>query len=124
VDLALLTKQDGTALSLQVEIADTPALRGRGLMFRKQLPEGTGMLFLFPRESRDAFWMKNTLIPLDMIFAKDGRIVSIIRDAVPLDEKLLRPDTSYTMTLEVPGGYAARHDVRVGDRLEWKKSLN
>jgi uncharacterized protein len=116
-----IQKNDGERLGVRVEIADTPELRAHGLMFRKELPEGTGMLFLFPRETRDAFWMKNTPIPLDMIFIKQGAVVSIIENAVPYDESILQPDSSYTMTLEVPGGYASRHGVRLGDRVEWRR---
>jgi uncharacterized membrane protein (UPF0127 family) len=118
----VLTTRRGESLNVQVEIADTPELRGRGLMFRKELPEGAGMLFLFPVETHNAFWMKNTLIPLDMIFAKQGKIVSIIQNTVPRDEKLLQPDAAYTMTLEVPGGYVSRHGLHVGDRFEWKEN--
>lgn len=99
---------------------DTAESRSRGMMFRKELAEGKGMLFVFPAETRSAFWMKNTLIPLDMIFAKGEKVVSIIQNAVPLDEKLLQPDAGYTMTLEVPGGYVSRHNLHVGDRFERK----
>jgi hypothetical protein len=119
--LATITKKNGETLLVRVEIADTPELRGRGLMFRKELPEGTGMLFLFPAETYNAFWMKNTPIPLDMIFIKQGRIVSIIESAKPYDEKILQPDSAYTMTLEVPGGYTSGHGVLLGDRFEWRR---
>lgn len=64
--------------------------------------------------------MRNTPIPLDMIFIRQGKVVDIIENAVPYDETLLTPDTTYTMTLEVPGGYALRHNVRPGDRIVWK----
>ena len=120
--VVVLTKSGGESLTVHAEIVDTPVARSRGLMYRRELPEGTGMLFLFPRESRTAFWMKNTLISLDLIFVKDDRIVSLIQNAEPLNEKLLQPDAGYTMTLEVPGGYAARHGLKVGDRFEWKRS--
>ncbi|HEX5035928.1 MAG TPA: DUF192 domain-containing protein [bacterium] len=117
-----MTTRRGGSLTVQVEIMDTPESRGRGMMFRKELAEGRGMLFVFPSETHNAFWMKNTLIPLDMIFAKQEKIVSIIQNAVPLDEKLLQPDAGYTMTLEVPGGYVSRHGIHVGDRFEWKRA--
>lgn len=120
----VLKTSAGESLKVDVEIVDTPELRSRGLMYRRKLPEGTGMLFLFPSESRNAFWMRNTLIPLDMIFAKDGKIVSLIQNAVPLDEKLLQPDHVYTTTLEVPGGYVSRHHVQVGDVFDWKRTID
>lgn len=121
-DAVVITTRRGEALNVRVEIVDTPESRARGLMFRRELPEGTGMLFLFPSETNNAFWMKNTFLPLDMIFAKQGRIVSIIQNAVPQDEKLLQPDHSYTMTLEVPGGYVSRHNVHVGDGFELQRA--
>jgi uncharacterized membrane protein (UPF0127 family) len=118
---AVITKGNGEEFQVRVEVADTPQLRARGLMFRKELPEGTGMLFVFPTESRNPFWMKNTPIPLDLFFIKQGEIVALIENAVPFDETPLFPKVPYTMVLEVPGGYASRHDVRVGDRVEWRK---
>lgn len=118
--LVFITKSDGEILQVKVEVADTPESRSRGLMFRENLPEGTGMLFVFPTETLNSFWMKNTPIPLDIIFIKQGEIVSLIEDTTPYDETLLTPESSYTMTLEVPGGYAARHGVRLGDRFEWR----
>jgi uncharacterized membrane protein (UPF0127 family) len=122
VSLVGITKGNGEKLQVRVEIADTPELRARGLMFREELPEGTGMLFVFPAETSGSFWMKNTPIPLDLIFIKDEEIVDLIENAVPYDETLLTPDAPYTLVLEVPGGYAARHEVRVGDRVEWRKA--
>ncbi len=119
--VAVITKVNGEELRVRVEVADTPELRARGLMFREELPEGTGMLFVFPSETTSPFWMKNTPISLDLIFIKQGEIVSLIENAVPYDETLLDPDASYTTALEVPGGYASRHEVRVGDRVEWRR---
>lgn len=119
-DVVVITTSSGETQTVQVEVADTPQLRSKGLMFRNELPEDSGMLFIFPAETHGSFWMKNTPIPLDMFFIKGGEIVSIIENAVPYDESLLTPDSSYTMTLEVSGGYALRHGIRVGDRLEWK----
>jgi len=116
----VLTKANGQLLTVQVEVADTPELRAKGLMFRDHLPEGTGMLFVFPAETRGAFWMKNTPISLDLIFAKAGAVVAIIENAIPYDETHLLPNSSYTMTLEVPGGYSARNGLAAGDRFEWK----
>lgn len=119
--IVVITKASGEELRVRAEVADTPELRAKGLMFRDVLPEGTGMLFVFPAEASGSFWMKNTPISLDLIFIKQGEIVDIIENAVPYDETPLTPDSSYTMALEVPGGYAARHDLRVGDGVEWIK---
>jgi uncharacterized membrane protein (UPF0127 family) len=119
--IVVITKSSGEELRVRVEVADTPELRAKGLMFRESLPEGTGMLFVFPSETTSAFWMKNTPISLDLIFIKQGEIVALIENAIPYDETPLDPETTYTLALEVPGGYASRHDVRVGDRVEWIK---
>ena len=119
-----LQKADGEDLQVKVEVADTPAARERGLMFRNSVPEGTGMLFIFPEETQNSFWMKNTPSSLDMIFIRDGLIVSMIEKAVPYSEEILTPDSSYTMVLEVPGGYAARHSVSVGDRVKIPDKFN
>lgn len=116
---AMITLQTsgGEELPVKVEIADTAQERSRGLMFRDSLPEGTGMLFLFPDETQGSFWMKDTPISLDLVFIRDGRIVDVIENAVPYSEELLTPESSYTMVLEVPGGYAARHGVKTGDTV-------
>jgi uncharacterized membrane protein (UPF0127 family) len=102
---------------VQVELADTPEKRERGLMFRKELDDGKGMLFLFDEEGEHSFWMKDTLIPLDLIFVdSSGRVTGIVARARPLT---LEPRSGgpSRMVLEVPGGWAAAHGVQVGDRL-------
>jgi uncharacterized protein len=69
---------DGPAVTVRLEIAADPAARARGLMGRRQVPEGTGMVFLYPEDVAEAFWMKNTLVPLSIAFvAADGRVVSV-----------------------------------------------
>ena len=107
----------GRSHLVQVEVADTDAKRERGLMFRKELPEGRGMLFLFGEEGEHSFWMKDTLIPLDLIFVdSSGRVTGIVARARPLT---LEPRSGgpSRMVLEVPGGWAASRGVRVGDRM-------
>lgn len=121
-DVVVITPSAGEPVTVRVEVADTPELRSHGLMYRSELPEGTGMLFVFPSRTRGSFWMKNTPISLDMLFIKSDEIVATIENTVPYDETFLTPDSSYTMTLEVPGGYAGRHGIRVGDRMEWRRA--
>lgn len=102
----------------QVEIADTAATRERGLMFRKSMAADRGMLFDFKKSQVVAFWMKNTLIPLDMLFiGADGRIVSIARDARPMDETAIPSGGSVLAVLELRGGRAAEIDAEPGDRV-------
>jgi uncharacterized membrane protein (UPF0127 family) len=113
----VILESGGKSLTVQVELADTDAKRERGLMFRKELPDGQGMLFLFDEEGEHTFWMKDTLIPLDLIFVDaSGRVTGIIAQARPLT---LQPRSGgpSRMVLEVPGGWAAAHGVRVGDRM-------
>jgi uncharacterized membrane protein (UPF0127 family) len=101
-----------------VEIADTDAARELGLMNRKALSPDRGMLFDFKSPQPVAFWMKNTLIPLDMIFIdKDGQIISIAANATPLSEKPIPSGGDVLGVLEIGGGRAGKDGVRVGDRV-------
>ena len=73
-----LEPADGPAVTVRLEVAADPAARARGLMGRRQVPEGTGMVFLYPADVSEAFWMKDTLVPLSIAFvAADGRVVSV-----------------------------------------------
>jgi uncharacterized membrane protein (UPF0127 family) len=102
----------------QVEVADTEASREQGLMFRKHLAGDRGMLFDFHTPQPVAFWMKNTLIPLDMVFiAPDGRIISIARNAKPHDETPIPSGGVVLGVLELRGGRAAEVDIQPGDRV-------
>ncbi len=102
----------------RVEIADTDALRERGLMFRKTLAPDHGMLFEFPLSDIQNFWMKNTLISLDIIYiGADGRIVSIARNAKPHDETPLPSAGPALGVLEIGGGLAAKLGIEPGDQV-------
>ena len=99
-----------------VEIADTDAQREKGLMFRKNLPDGQGMLFDFKREQDVSFWMQNTYIPLDMIFIRgDGSILRIVENAEPLSTRLVPSGGPVLAVLEVIGGTAHRLGIAPGD---------
>ncbi|MGO9451185.1 MAG: DUF192 domain-containing protein [Candidatus Binataceae bacterium] len=101
-----------------VEVADTTSKRETGLMYRDHLREDSGMIFLFPAPNRLDFWMKNTEIPLDMIFADaNGRIVGIVANAEPYTETPRGVDADSEYVLEVNGGFAARHHVVPGDKM-------
>jgi len=101
-----------------VEIAENDADRARGLMFRKSLPEGTGMLFDFKQEEPVNFWMENTYIPLDMIFIQaDGRILRIAENTTPLSKKLVPSGGPVLAVLEVIGGTARKLGIAPGDRV-------
>src|SRR6185437_1187319 len=99
-----------------VELAQTPKQMAQGLMYRRSLPADAGMLFEFPSPQIAAFWMKNTLIPLDMLFiAADGRITGIHERAVPLSEEPIVSAGSVVAVLELNGGTAARLGIKPGD---------
>ena len=101
-----------------VELAITPAEQQRGLMFRKSLAPDRGMLFPYSKPQRAAFWMKNTLIPLDIIYiAPDGRVLSIARNAVPHDETPIPSGGVIGGVLEIAGGRAAQLGILPGDRV-------
>ncbi len=101
-----------------VEIADTPEANAKGLMFRRSLKTGHGMLFLYPSPQEITMWMRNTYIPLDMIFIRsDGRIHRIVAQTEPFSEEHINSDGDVTAVLEIGGGEAARLGIAEGDRL-------
>ncbi len=105
----------------RVEVADTEASRGRGLMYRKSLAADRGMLFDFKAPQPVAFWMKNTLIPLDMLFiSPNGRIIAIARNATPYSETQIPSGGDVLGVLEIRGGRAAEIGIEPGDRVSEK----
>jgi hypothetical protein len=101
---------------LQVEVMHSEQERERGLMFRKYLPRDRGMLFDFPVEQPVMMWMKNTYIPLDMVFMDhNGRIVGIARNAEPLSETIIPSGAPAAGVLEINGGEAAELGLKTGD---------
>jgi uncharacterized membrane protein (UPF0127 family) len=118
---ATVTFPDGFVV--RVELATNDETRAQGLMYRDSLPDGTGMLFLFTRDDEYPFWMKNTLIPLDMIWVtSDQRIAAISHDVPPCRAD---PCPSYPphaisrYVLEVAGGVARTHGLKAGDQLRF-----
>ena len=109
-------ERDGdTVAVIRAEIARTQEERSRGLMYRKKLPDGEGMLFIFERDDTLSFWMKNTAIPLSIAFiASDGRITEI-KDMYPYNENSVSSSRSNRYALEVPQGWFSRAGVKNGD---------
>jgi uncharacterized membrane protein (UPF0127 family) len=104
--------------SFSVEVVDNDADRAKGLMFRKSLPEGTGMLFDFKVEQDVAFWMQNTYIPLDMIFIRaDGRILRIAENTEPMSTKQVPSGGKVLAVLEVIAGTTRKLGIVAGDRV-------
>lgn len=113
-----ITTAEGAEHPFTVELALTPEQRARGLMFREEMAADEGMLFLFDREAPRSFWMKNTYLPLDILFiAADGRIVSIASDTVPLTETPIPSGVPALGVLELNAGTAARLGISPGDRV-------
>lgn len=113
---------DGVVRSVvRVEIADTAATREYGLMYRRQMDEDAGMIFVFSAPKHQTFWMKNTIIPLDMIFADGaGKIIGVVRRAEPFSEAIDAVDGDSQYVLEVNGGYCDRHGIKPGDMLRFE----
>ena len=102
----------------KVEVADTDDTREKGLMFRKSIAPDRGMLFDFHTPQQVAFWMKNTLIPLDMLFIDaDGRVALITRHATPLSETPIPSGGPVLGVLEIAGDRAAALDIEPGDKV-------
>ena len=101
-----------------VEVADSPDERAQGLMFRDHLPRSAGMLFRYESPQSASFWMKNTLIPLDMLFADDkGQVRHIAANAVPQDLTPIRGGPGILLVLEINGGLAKRLGITEGTEL-------
>ena len=108
-------------LSFRVELALTDAERNRGLMFRESMAADEGMLFVFDRQFNHTFWMKNTLIPLDMLFIdKDRRIVGIVANAEPQTETGRSVGIPSQYVLEINGGLSGKLGIRAGHVVEFQ----
>jgi uncharacterized membrane protein (UPF0127 family) len=117
----LVIHAGGSAYKFEVEVVTTPDARSQGLMFRKAMAANAGMLFIYPGEQAVSFWMKNTLIPLDMLFLRaDGSIAHIAHNAVPMDETPLDSGASVKAVLEINGGTANALGIKEGDKVEYQ----
>ncbi|MCC6625039.1 MAG: DUF192 domain-containing protein [Deltaproteobacteria bacterium] len=105
-------------VAVEVEVAQDDEQRRIGLMLRRHLADGQGMLFIMPDQRVHAFWMKNTLIPLDMIFVDEQRVVAgVVERTEPLDLTPRSVGKPSRFVVEVPGGFAARAGIAAGDRM-------
>lgn len=119
-----IVRTDGIVVSVEIEVADTEEERIQGLMYREVLGSYSGMLFIFDIQANNSFWMKNTRIPLDLIFIdSDKKIVDIIENAQPCVEghicPALRPQFEYMYCLEVNGGFTEENQIDSGDTVGW-----
>jgi len=107
---------------IEIEIADTEEARRRGLMFRQELGYNRGMLFIFERTSTGGFWMKDTPLPLDIMFIdEDSTIINIARRTTPFSEENIYPDRPRLYVVEVRGGFAAMHGIEAGMTIDWTR---
>ena len=111
----------GEKLTISTEVVASAKLREKGLMYRQDLEEGEGMLFVFEAEEERSFWMKNTLIPLDILFVGNDRtVVGIVHRAKPRREKSLSVGAPSLLVQQVPGGYCSRNAIHRRAKLDFK----
>ena len=120
-DVLVIETEDGSRHRFEVELALDNEQRAQGLMYRRDLADGAGMLFVYGREWPVSMWMRNTFIPLDMLFiAGDGRIARIVERTVPQSLETISSGRPVTAVLEVNGGTVARLGIRPGDRVLYR----
>ena len=119
--VTLTIKQQNNRQSVfTVEVARTPEEQARGLMHRQSLAPDRGMIFPYSPPQPVGFWMKNTLIPLDMIFIRqDGTIASIAENTVPLSLEMVPSVEPVVAVLEIAGGRSAQLGIKAGDKVDW-----
>jgi uncharacterized protein len=116
----VLSTESGKEVTVRVEIVADPETRRKGLMYRQKLADDEGMLFLFNEEEHQSFWMKNTYLPLDMIFIKaDLTVLGVYEGAIPLTEdgRSVPGDSQYV--LEVNANFARRHEIKPGTKVRF-----
>lgn len=113
-----ITGPDGKTHEFKVEVAASAPSRATGLMNRKKLAAGRGMIFVFPQPKEVIMWMKDTLIPLDMLFIDaQGKVFNIAENAKPMDETIIPSRGLSAYVLELAGGEATRLDLAPGDKV-------
>jgi uncharacterized membrane protein (UPF0127 family) len=109
--------------TIDIEIANTEYERELGLMKRKSMEENQGMLFIFPKEKMQSFWMRNTLISLDMMFVSAQKeIITIQKNTKVLSDQSYPSTKPAKYVIEVDAGFSARHNIKEGDKIRWKET--
>ncbi len=121
-EVTFLNKDSKQLLAkIEVEVAANPTERMQGLMFRSEMDENKGMLFIFDTMEMQSFWMKNTIMPLDIMFIDDKGIINTIhRNTVPYSEKSLPSKGKSQFVVEVNAGFTQKHNINEGDLIEYK----
>lgn len=108
---------------IDIEIADNDRKTAQGLMYRSSMPQNAGMLFLMPREEVQGFWMRNTYIPLDMIFVNSHKeIVTIHPNTTPMLESSYISTAPALYVVEVNGGFCNKNNIKVGDTIDFTRN--
>jgi len=117
----LVRAGSGRTHRFKAELAGTAAEQAVGMMYRTAVPKGTGMLFPRRPVERAAFWMRNTYVPLDIIYIAPGGVIESIHNALPLTEVPIPSRGPVEAVLEIGAGEAARLGIAVGDKVEWPR---
>lgn len=121
-ELTFFKKDGKPIITIDIEIADNDEERAAGLMWRNQLQERQGMLFIFEVEHIASFWMKNTILPLDMIFVNNmNQIVTIHEYTTPFSEQTYQSTEPALIVIEVNAGFTDKYGIKQGDRISWKR---
>jgi uncharacterized membrane protein (UPF0127 family) len=121
-ELVFTTPSGAVRAKIDIEIADTRVRRTTGLMYRVSLGDSQGMLFVFPRSDYQSFWMKNTILPLDILFVNEElEIVTIYRNTMPRSEESYPSTEKAQYVVEVIAGFADRNGLRLKDKVFWQR---
>jgi uncharacterized protein len=119
--IELCIQSGGKTHSFTVELAETSPEQAKGMMFRTELADDRGMLFPFSEPRMASFWMKNTVIPLDIIFIRsDGRIENIAENTIPYSTDPVLSTAPVIVVLELRGGLSGEMGIAAGDKVRWK----
>lgn len=122
-ELSFLKADSTVIVKIDIEIADDDDKRERGLMYRRQMELGQGMLFIFPDEDLRSFWMRNTYLPLDILYLDaQKKIVRIHENVATLNERSIPSDFPAKYVVEVNAGFCALHGIRTGDQMAFKRN--
>lgn len=121
-ELSFISSETGDVIKqIDIEKAENDMERGYGMMFRRSNAEDQGMLFIFDKAGRQSFWMKNTYIPLDILFVDENRVINTIHaNARPLDETSLPSKGPAQFVVEVNGGFCEKYGIKEGDKISWQ----
>jgi uncharacterized protein len=121
-ELTFFSKNNKKITTIDIEIPETREEKGRGLMYRRVMADKQGMVFVNDMSQYHFFWMKNTYIPLDMIFVdRTMQIVKIEKNTIPLSEKLIAVPKDAQYTIEVNAGFCDRYSIKIGDSIQMVK---